>query len=345
MEEYQFDPSLNVFFRRHRELDFLFFPKNVALIGATDKENSVGKTVLLNLLNTNFGGKVYPVNPRKEEILGIKAYSDVRNIPVDIDLAVIVTPAKTVPEIINQCSEKKIPTAVIISAGFKELGEKGKNLEEEVLKNAKKTNMRIVGPNCLGVMNTVSGLNATFASSIALKGDLAFISQSGALCAAVLDWSLKEKVGFSSFISIGSMADVDWGDLISYLGTDPHTKSILIYMESIGDPRAFLSAAREAALTKPIILIKAGVTEESAKAAASHTGSLAGSNDVFNAALERVGVLRVETISELFSLAEILAKQPLPKGPNLTIITNAGGPGVIATDALIKNGGKPTPVM
>lgn len=220
------------------------------------------------------------------------------------------------------------------------MGAPGIKLEEEILTQARKGKMRIIGPNCLGVMNPLTGLNATFAAGIALEGNLAFISQSGALCTAVLDWSLKEKVGFSSFVSIGSMIDVGWGDLIHYFGNDPNTSSILIYVESIGDPRAFLSAAREVSLTKPIILIKAGRSEESAKAAESHTGALAGSDEVFNAALRRVGVLRVGTISDLFSMATVLSKQPKPKGPHLTIVTNAGGPGVIETDALIENGGQ-----
>lgn len=339
-----FDPSLDVLQKRQTQLDAIFIPKNVALIGATEKEGSVGKTVLLNLLKTSFGGSVYPVNPKRETVLGVKAYPSVKKIPAKIDLAVVVIPAIGVADVIQECVDAKIPAAIIISAGFKEVGKEGEEREKKVLSIAKKGKMRIIGPNCLGVMNPIYGLNATFASEMALKGNIAFISQSGALCTAVLDWSLKEKIGFSSFVSIGSMADVNWGDLIDYLGNDPNTKSILIYMESIGNARSFLSAAREVALTKPIILIKAGTTEESAKAASSHTGALSGSDAVLSAALKRVGVLRVETISELFSMAEILAKQPVPKGPNLTIVTNAGGPGVIATDALVKNGGKMTPL-
>ncbi len=338
----RFDPSLNILSRQHQQLDHIFYPKTVAIIGASERSGSVGRTVLWNLLKSPFGGTVYPVNPKRKNILGIKAYPSILDIPDEIDLAVIVIPAKGVCEVIKDCVKKKIPTAVIISAGFKELGAPGEKMEQEILLEARKGGMRIVGPNCLGVMNPLNGLNATFAADMALKGNLAFISQSGALCTAVLDWSLKESIGFSAFVSIGSMVDVSWGDLITYFGNDQNTKSILIYMESIGDPRAFLSAAREVALTKPIILIKAGRTAESAKAAASHTGSLAGSDDVLEAALKRVGVLRVNSISDLFSMAKVLSKQPNPKGPNLTIITNAGGPGVIATDALIQTGGKLT---
>ncbi len=205
---------------------------------------------------------------------------------------------------------------------------------------ARKGNMRIIGPNCLGVMSPITGLNATFASTVARPGKVAFISQSGALCTAVLDWSLEEHVGFSAFVSIGSMLDVGWGDLIYYLGDDPHTESIVIYMETIGDARAFMSAAREVSLTKPIIVIKPGRTAGAAKAAASHTGSLTGSDEVLDVAFRRSGVLRVNQIAELFYMAEVLAKQPRPKGNRLTILTNAGGPGVLATDALITNGGE-----
>ncbi len=344
MPDESFDPSMNILHRPIKELDTFFIPKTVAVIGATEREGSVGRTLVSNLMKTPFEGKIYPVNPKRSTILDLPAYKDLKSIPEKIELAVIVTPAKIVPSVIQECADAKIPCAIVISAGFKELGAPGIELEEQILKIAKSANMRLIGPNCLGVMNPIFGLNATFAADMATAGNLAFISQSGALLTAVLDWSLKEKVGFSSVVSIGSMVDVDWGDLITYFGNDPNTKSILIYMESIGDPRSFLSAAREVALTKPIILIKAGRSEESAKAAASHTGSLSGSDDVLNAALRRVGVLRVDSISDLFSMAQIFSKQPRPKGPHLTIVTNAGGPGVIATDALIENKAKLAPI-
>lgn len=331
---------MNLLHRRATQLDHIFQPKTVALIGATENEGSVGRTVMQNLLATPFGGEIFPVNPKRPSVLGIKAYPDLKSISKKIDLAVVVTPAKAVPQIISDCADCEVPAAIIISAGFKEMGPPGIALEQQILTHARRGKMRIIGPNCLGVMNPNVGLNATFAAGIAHKGKIAFISQSGALCTAVLDWSLREKVGFSCFISIGSMVDVNWGDLIDYFGNDPETKSILIYMESIGDSRAFLSAAREVSLTKPIILIKAGRSAESAKAAASHTGSLAGSDEALTAALRRVGILRVDTIADLFSMTEVLAKQPRPKGPRLMIVTNAGGPGVIATDALIANGGK-----
>ncbi|HSX26121.1 MAG TPA: bifunctional acetate--CoA ligase family protein/GNAT family N-acetyltransferase [Chlamydiales bacterium] len=340
MKDESFDPSMNFLFRQHEQLDHVFQPKVVAVIGATENEGSVGRTVMQNLMATDFGGEIFPVNPKRPAVLGVKAYPDIGSVPKKVDLAVVVTPAKVVPMVIKECAAAGVPAAIVISAGFKEMGAPGVALEQELLGYARKGNMRIIGPNCLGVMNPNTGLNATFAAGMAHKGNIAFISQSGALCTAVLDWSLREKVGFSAFVSIGSMVDVNWGDLINYFGGDPGTKSILIYMESVGDPRSFLSAAREVALTKPIILIKAGRTAQSAKAAASHTGALAGSDEVFSAALRRIGVLRVDAIADLFGMAEVLAKQPRPKGPHLTIVTNAGGPGVIATDALIERGGE-----
>ncbi len=334
----------NVLRMEKNPLEVMFKPRSVAVIGATERQGSVARTILWNLLSTSFGGTIFPVNPKYGSILGIKAYPSVGAIPDEVDLAVIVTPAKTVPGLIQECADKGVRAAIIISAGFKETGPAGVALEEEILKIARKSNMRIVGPNVLGVMNPITGLNATFASTMARPGSVGFISQSGALLTAILDWSFRENVGFSAFVSIGSMLDVGWGDLIHYLGDDPNTRSIVIYMESIGDARSFLSAAREVALTKPIIVIKPGRTEEAAKAAASHTGSLTGGDEVLAAAFRRSGVLRVDTISDLFSMAEVLSKQPRPRGPRLTIVTNAGGPGVLATDALITGGGALAPI-
>ncbi len=316
----------------------------MALIGATEKEGSVGRTILWNLITSPFGGAVFPINPKRPNVMGIKAYPTIKAVPDPVDLAVIVTPAVSIPGIISECVEAGVRAAVVISAGFKEIGAEGKKLEEDILQIVRKAKMRVIGPNCLGVMNPLSGLNATFAKGMARPGNVGFISQSGALCTAVLDWSLKENVGFSAFLSIGSMLDVDWGDLIDYLGDDPRTQSIVIYMETIGNARSFLSAAREVAFTKPILVIKPGRTEAASKAAASHTGSLTGSDDVLEAAFKRSGVLRVNSISELFDMAHVLAKQPRPKGPRLMILTNAGGPGVLATDALILAGGELAPV-
>jgi len=325
---------------RQHPLDVFFAPERVAVIGATENPGSVGRTLFWNLISNPFGGVVFPVNPKRSHVLGVKAYPNIRAVPEQIDLAVVVTPAVAVPKVVRDCVDAKVKAAIVISAGFKELGPEGAKLEQEILTEARRGKIRIIGPNCLGVMSPTTGLNATFAAAMARPGNIGFISQSGALCTAVLDWSLRELVGFSAFISIGAMADVGWGDLIDYLGDDPRTRSIMIYMESIGDARGFISAARDVALSKPIIVIKAGRSEAAAKAAASHTGTLAGSDEVLGAAFRRCGVLRVQTMGQLFYVAEVLGKQPRPKGPRLAILTNAGGPGVLATDTLIGVGGQ-----
>ncbi len=335
-----FDPSHDLWRGGRHPLRPFFAPGNIALIGATDRPGSVGRAILRNLLDSPFGGAVLPVNLKKSSVMGIRAYPHLSSLPTPADLAVVVTPAAGVPQTIEECGQAGIRNVVVISAGFKETGPEGVELEHRLLAAVRKHHIRVIGPNCLGVMCPPTGLNATFAHAMAGTGSVAFISQSGALCTGVLDWSLRERVGFSAFISIGSMLDVDWGDLIDYLGDDPHTRSIVIYMESIGDARSFLSAAREVALSKPIIVIKAGRTDAAAKAAASHTGSLAGSDDAIEAAFRRVGVLRVDTIEDLFSMADVLGKQPRPVGKRLTIITNAGGPGVLATDALVRGDGQ-----
>jgi len=337
--EHSLDSAHDLLNLRKDPLAKFFLPKTVALIGASERAESVGRSTLENLLAGGFQGKIYPVNSQRSSILGHAAFKSLKEIPEKVDLVVVTTPAQAVPDIIRQCLQKGVTSAVIISAGFKEVGPEGKKLEEEVLALAR-GKMRLIGPNCLGLMNPIIGLNATFAQTIAKPGSVAFISQSGALCTAILDWSLRESFGFSGFVSTGSMADVGWGDLIDYYGTDENTKSIVIYMESIGDARSFLSAAREVSLRKPIIVIKAGRTAAAAKAAASHTGSLTGSDEVLDTAFRRCGVLRVDQISELFYMADILGKQPLPNGPRLAIVTNAGGPGVLATDELVTGGGK-----
>ena len=338
------DRSQDVLRAEGHPLDAIFKPQSVAVVGATERQGSVGRTILWNLLSTPFGGTVYPINPARGSVLGIKAYRSLAAVPEQVELAVIVTPADTVPAVIGECIAAGVKGAIVISAGFKEHGEHGKDLERQILERMRGTRLRVIGPNCLGVMNPLSGLNATFAQTMARPGNVAFISQSGALCTAVLDWSQREMVGYSAFVSIGSMLDVDWGDLIDYLGNDPRTHSIVMYMESVGDARSFLSAAREVSLTKPIIVIKAGRTEAAAVAAASHTGALTGSDEVLDAAFRRCGVLRVTSIADLFYLADILSKQPRPQGPRLAILTNAGGPGVLATDALMGLGGELAPL-
>jgi acetyltransferase len=320
-------------------LHVFFAPKSVAVIGATEKAGSVGRSILWNLISSPFGGTVYPVNAKRSSVLGIKAYPSIKAIPGPVDLAVIITPANTVAAVVRECGEHGVKGVVVISAGFRETGPEGAELERQVVAEAQRAGIRMIGPNCLGVMCPITGLNATFAQTTAKPGNVGFLSQSGALCTAVLDWSLREQVGFSAFMSTGAMADVNWGDLIDHLGSDPNTRAIVIYMESVVDARSFLSAAREVALQKPIIVIKAGRTAQAAKAAASHTGSLAGSDDVLDAAFRRCGVLRVDTIGEIFDMVEVLGRQPRPKGPKLLILTNAGGPGVLATDALLTGGG------
>ncbi|KAL0218387.1 hypothetical protein P9112_004040 [Eukaryota sp. TZLM1-RC] len=320
-------------------LHYIFNPRSVAVIGATERVG-VAKTLLFNLIRSPFGGVVYPVNPKRGAVHGIKAYPSISAIPEPVDLAIIVTPAKTVPAIVKECSEAGAKSAIILSAGFAEMGEPGLELERQIVDN--KGNMRIIGPNCLGIINPILGLNATFAASNAKKGRVAFLSQSGALCTSILDYSLRENIGFSAFVSTGSMLDVDYGDLIDHFGSDPNTDAIVFYAESIGNPKKFYSAARQVALTKPIIVIKAGRTAEGSAAAASHTGSLTGSDDILTAMFERCGVLRVDKIAELFYMAEVLSKQPRPKGNRLTIVTNAGGPGVLSTDSLISGDGQLT---
>jgi len=333
------DPAHDLVGARESPLAPIFTPRSVAVIGASDRPGSVGCTVVTNLVASPFGGPVWPVNPKRPSVLGLPAYPSIAKLPGVPDLIVVTTPAATVPSIIEEAVGAGVPAAIVISAGFKEVGAAGQELERQIAATIR-GKMRLIGPNCLGVMNPVGGINANFAKAMVPAGRLAFLSQSGALGTAVLDWCIRERVGLSGFVSAGSMLDVNFGELIDHYGQDPNTDAIVIYMESIGDARSFLSAARAVAMNKPILVIKAGRTAAAAKAAASHTGSLTGSDDVLDAAFQRAGVLRVNSIGELFYVAEALAKQPRPKGPRLTILTNAGGPGVLATDALISAGGE-----
>jgi len=321
-------------------LDAFFIPNHVAVIGATDRPGSVGRTVLVNLRKGPLAGKVYAVNPKRTEVLGVPSFPSAKALPEPVDLAVVVTPATTVPGLVGDCVDAGVKAVVILSAGFKERGAEGTELERQICQHLGRGSTRVIGPNCLGIMNPVAGLDATFAKRAPKPGKVAFLSQSGALLTAILDWAIPQEVGFSGIVSTGSMLDVGWGDLITHFGDDPHTDSILIYMESVGDARSFLSAARAVALSKPIIVIKAGRSEAASRAAASHTGALTGSDEVLDAAFRRSGVLRVNNISDLFYMADVLSKQPRPKGPRLTIVTNAGGPGVLATDSLVGHGGE-----
>ena len=323
-----------------KKLDKLFNPKVIAIIGATTKKGSVGYALMNNIIGSGFDGIVYPINPKRTNVLGVKAYPTLADVPDKIDLAIIATPAKSVPNIVENCGIAGVTGVLLISAGFAEIGEEGKKLTKQISETVKRYKMRLIGPNCLGFIKPSIKLNASFSSKMALPGKIALISQSGALCTAILDWSIKQNVGFSNFVSIGSMIDVSFDDLIDYFGRDPQTNSIVIYMESLTDARSFLSAARAFARNKPIIVLKAGKSTEGAKAAMSHTGSLAGNDFVFDAAFKRAGIIRVDTIEELFNIAKSLAMQPRPVNNRLAIVTNAGGPGVIATDTLIAKGGK-----
>lgn len=321
------------------KLDVIFNPKSVAVIGASDTAGKVGYTVMKNLVSS-YKGKIYPINIKRNSVQGIKAYASIKDVPEKVDLVMIATPAETVPSLIDECGSAGAGGLVIITAGFNEAGGEGAELYKQLVEKASRYNMRIIGPNCLGFMRPKINLNASFADRMPLDGRIAFISQSGALGTAILDWSLEQGIGFSYFVSVGSMMDVSFHDLIDYFGADPNTESILIYMESLADARKFISAARAIGRTKPIIVLKVGRSSEGSKAAKSHTGSITGNDAVFDAAFKRAGVLRVDTIGELFDSAEALAMQDIPKGKRLAIVTNAGGPGVIATDYLMGKGGE-----
>ncbi len=313
-------------------LTSLFAPKSVAVFGASDRVDSVGQIVFQNMLDSGFKGALYPINSRSPEVQGRKTYGSIAEIEEIVELAVIATPPQTVPDIIEACGLHGVKAAVIITAGFGEIGAEGKELERRLLENAKRYGIRLIGPNCLGVMRPSIGLNATFNKGGANTGNLALISQSGALCTAILDWAQINDVGFSSVVSMGSSADVDFGETLDYLVSDPQTQNILLYIEGIRESRRFMSSLRAAARIKPVILIKVGRHEAGSKAAMSHTASLVGSDDAFDAAVRRAGVVRVQTVTQLFSAAKALSCGFHPSGNRLAIVTNGGGPGVMATD-------------
>ncbi len=323
-----------------RKLNSIFRPKRIALIGVAADPNSVGGLTLRNLVGGGFRGVVYPVNPRHEAVLGISCFPSVKSLPKTPDLAVITTNASAVPDIVEECGEAGIKGVIIMSAGFKEIGAEGKELENKVKHIVKKYQMRVIGPNCLGIIVPNQRLNLSFANSMPQKGSVAFISQSGALCTAVLDWAMGENIGFSYFVSIGNTMDVGFGDLIDYFGQDASTKSIVLYVESISFAQEFVTAARAFARKKPIIVYKAGRFPESAQAAASHTGAMASEDAIYDALFRRAGVARVYNIGNIFDFTDFIGRKRIPKGPNLAIVTNAGGPGVMATDSLIVRGGR-----
>ena len=322
----------------HR-LDQLFAPQRIAILGVSPNPESVGGKLLGNLIG-GFRGVVYPVNPTSEAVLGIPCYRDLAAVPRRPDLGVICAAAEQVPGLVRQCGEAGVLALVIVSAGFRETGAAGRALEEEIERERRRfAGMRILGPNCLGYIVPHQNLNLSFAGGRPRAGDIAFISQSGALCASVLDWALSENIGFSYFVSVGNALDVDFGDLIDFLGEDERTRAIVLYLESVTHARKFMTAARAFARNKPIVAYKAGRFPESAAAAASHTGAMAAADDVYAAAFQRAGIARVDRIGDIFDVVDLIGRQRKPRGPRLAVVTNAGGPGVIATDALIGAGG------
>ena len=325
--------------RKLRGLEAFFNPDSVAVIGATGKEGAAGRIVLENLLISKNKRKVYPVNPHYKELLDTRCYADVGALPEIPDLVIIITPAETVPDLVEDCGKTGVAAITIISSGFKEIGEEGAARETKLIGIARKYGIRIMGPNCMGTIRPSSMLNTSLIPRIPRSGYVAFLSQSGALGAGLLDWAVRRNMGFSAFMSMGSMVDVDFGDAIDYFGEDPETRSIIIYPESLGSVKKFISASRGFARTKPILVLKPGKFEESVKAVLSHTGSMVGTDLHYDAIFSRAGIVRVEEMRELFNGAAILDKVILPRGPNLAIITNGGGPAVLAVDNLIHRGG------
>ncbi len=323
-----------------RNLNKLFHPKNVAVIGASEDRSKVGGIVLANLRTSTFHGQVYAVNNKSRSIDGIACYGTVHEIGSPVDLAIVCTPATTIPSIVRECGDAGVSVLMILSAGFGEIGLEGAKRESEVRQLASQyPAMRLVGPNCLGVLSPYHGMNASFAKKLPKAGRTAFLSQSGALCTAILDWSIGEGIGFSAVASLGNAIDIDLGDMIDYLASDPYTESIVLYVESIREARKFLSAAKAFTRTKPIIAYKAGRFPASAKAASSHTGAMVGEDSVYDAAFQRAGIVRVNDMTELFNVAEVLSRGKLPRGPNVAIVSNAGGPGIMAADALLSRKG------
>ncbi|MCL4558085.1 MAG: acetate--CoA ligase family protein [Deltaproteobacteria bacterium] len=319
-------------------LDTIFKPSSIALIGASRVPGKVGYSLLKNIAGGGYRGKVYPVNPTASEILGITVYPDIKSIPGPIDLAVFMIPPRAIISSIKDCADRETKFAVVISAGFKEVGVEGALLEKQLKEQADAHGIRLVGPNCLGVIDTKARLNASFAADMPLAGDISILSQSGALLTAILDWALANDMGFSKFISLGNKADLNEADFIEYLADDPDTRVVLGYIEGVSDGRAFIEKAYRASKKKPVILIKAGGTTVGARASSSHTGTLAGSDAAFDAAFKQSGVIRAHTIEELFDIGKLFESQPLPKEGGLAIVTNAGGPGIITADATERAG-------
>ncbi|HNT30503.1 MAG TPA: CoA-binding protein, partial [bacterium] len=321
-------------------LEMFFAPKSVAVIGASRDESKVGHIALKNIIEGSFSGDIYPINPKESEILGKQCYASVKDVPADIDLGVVVVPAKFAVGVVQECADKKVKGLIIITAGFKETGHDGAEAEKEIGRIAKSAGMRIIGPNCLGLMDTYSKLNASFVGALPPQGNIAFISQSGALCSAVLDWSYGAGVGFSKFISTGNKVDVSEPDLLKTLEEDPTTDVVMIYAEDILSERRFLDAMQSICMKKPVLVLKSGRTPSGMKAISSHTGSLAGDDVAYTLAFKQTGGMRCRSIEKLFSACYAFSKQPCIKGDRIAVITNAGGPGVMATDAIEFDGMK-----
>ncbi|WP_129630464.1 acetate--CoA ligase alpha subunit [Candidatus Oscillochloris fontis] len=319
-------------------LETIFSPKSVAVVGASPNPNRLGHVVLKNIIENDYQGVVYPIHPSATSVLGRPAYPNILSLPETPDLVVIVIPPQQVLAVVDECGQKGVRGLVVITAGFKEVGGEGKELERQLLAKVQQYGMRMIGPNCLGIIDTVSSLNVSFAALMPFKGEIALMSQSGAMCTAILDWSKAQGIGFSRFVSLGNKADVDEVALLHAWNHDPHSKVILAYLEGINDGPGFVAAAREVTKNTPVIAIKSGTTAAGTRAASSHTGSLAGSEAAYEAAFQQSGILRARTMNELFDLAMLFAYQPLIKGNRVAIITNAGGPGIIATDAVERSG-------
>ena len=322
-------------------LEEMFCPRSLAVVGASETPGSVGEAVCRNLMDGGFTGKIHLVNPRRKKLWGHPCHASLEDLQTPVDLAVMAAPIQSAPAVVAACVRQEVKGLVIISAGGKEVGEKGRLVENAIRQAARGSGLRIIGPNCIGIICSTSRLNASFASHLPLPGKMAFVSQSGAICTAVLDLSMAENIGFSHFVSLGSMLDVDFGDMIDFLGGDPEVSSIVMYVEGLTNFRKFMSAARAVSRVKPVIALKAGRSAAGARAAASHTGSMAGEDAVYDAAFKRAGILRVKTFEELFDCAELVSKQPTPRGSGLAIVTNAGGPGVMAADAISDYGCAP----
>jgi len=319
-------------------LDMIFNPKSIAIIGASATPGKLGNSVLQNVIESGFTGGIYPINPKADEILGKKCYASVLDVPDAVEEAVILIPARFVASVLEECGKKGVKGVIIITAGFREVGADGMAVEGQLVEIARRYGMRIVGPNCLGIIDTLAPLNASFAAGMPEQGSIAFMSQSGALCTAILDYALKERIGFSHFVSLGNKADIDEVSLLEAWGQDPNTSVIIAYLEGINDGPAFIEMARKTARTKPVIVVKSGRTASGSKAVSSHTGSLAGSDAAYDAAFVQSGSLRADTVQELFDYSTAFAYQPMLKGNRIAIVTNAGGPGVMATDACDLNG-------